>query len=186
MTRATLAISLFCLAFAIPAVAEDDPAFVGQWVLNAELSEEKQPKKKSGGGSGFRPSVSIGGIYVPVPGGGDSGGGTPIKTPDAVYAKQITIARLDAKTVVVKYHKLGVDTYVAGNVQGTKTRWSDDKLTSSYKATSASVNESFEVEDDGRLHITIKVNPKSGSTRTFKRVFERAADRAEAAAQPPS
>lgn len=173
LIRSLPVIIVLAFAFDVPSYAEGRPAFLGQWVLNAELSEAEQPKKKSrSGGSGFRPNVSVGGIFLPVPGSGGESGGAPIKTPDAVYAKSITVYQED-DGIVVDYNKLGQDKYVAGNVQGTKTRWSDRKLTSSFKTTSASVREQFEVKDDGRLYITIKVNPKSGSTRTFKRVFDR-------------
>jgi hypothetical protein len=171
VSRRLSTLLLLTLALVRP-VSADDLTLLGEWVLNAELSQEQQPKKKSGGGGGFSPNVSVGGIYIPLPGGGGESGGTPIKTPDAAYAKTVTISRED-DDIVVHYHKLGKDTYVEGNIQGTKTRWSTRKLTSSFKTTSTSVKESFEVEDDGRLHVTIKINPKSGSTRTFKRVFER-------------
>ena len=185
MTRISTIIILAAMTISAATGAEEPPDFIGQWVVNTELSEQEQPKKKKSGGGGFFPNLSVGGIYVPLPGSGGEGGGTPIKTPDAVYAKQVTISQQD-KNILVKYHKLGEATYVAGNIQGTKTRWNQTKLTSGFSATSASVKETFEVKRDGRLYITVKINPKSGATRTFKRVFDRDTGDPEAAPEDDS
>ena len=55
-----------------------------------------------------------------------------------------------------------------------KKKWSSRKLSSSYVSTSRKVSMTYEIRKDDRLLVSVKLNPKKGPTREFKRVFERA------------
>ena len=60
-----------------------------------------------------------------------------------------------------------------GNVQGTKTRWNQRKLTTRYATTSRKVSRTFEIQQDGRLLVTVKLDPNRAKAAVHKRVFDR-------------
>ena len=86
----------FLLLVAVGASAKGEPTdLLGDWVLNSELTHELQPKQSGGGGGGFgSPTISIGGVGVPLPGGSSSAasGGT---------ARDPRVLRCDAMTVTM-------------------------------------------------------------------------------------
>ena len=46
-------------------------------------------------------------------------------------------------------------------------------LSTDYESTSRKVTRTLEIQKDGRLLMSVKINPKKGKTRRFKRVFDR-------------
>jgi len=154
-------------------------ALYGRWLLNTELTREAQPEgKASGGGLGGvgRPTVSVGGLPVP----GTGGGGTPAiagnaRDPGVLRCEQLEIEPVGEE---VRLTYVGVDSeqLKAGDDQGRVTRWTRDSLYSVYETTQRRVSQDYELRDDGRLLVTVKVNPNQGPTITTKRVFERPAE----------
>ena len=53
------------------------------------------------------------------------------------------------------------------------TSFSQRKLTSKYQTTTRKVSKTFEMRSDGRLLVTVKLNPNQGKTIVHKRVFDR-------------
>ena len=103
---------------------EAKPDLTGVWVLNADASQELVRKKKTGEGlGGLRSSVSVGGIGIPLPGGGQAAAtsGTKLKDPDVLFCQQLEISVVD-EVVVVSYQGLGEDRMKPGKHQGKKVR----------------------------------------------------------------
>ena len=168
---------LLMISAAVPAAAAES-ALSGRWTLNHELTREVQPDgpKQRGflGGNLPRTGVSVGGVPLPTP-----GSTTPMpsagaaKDPHILHAADFTIEPAgDALTL--DYGGGRSDTLKRGNDQGLVSRWSARKLTTRYETTSRKVSQVYEVQRDGRLLVTVKLNPNQGPTLVHKRVFERA------------
>jgi hypothetical protein len=163
-------------AAAAPAAA-DSPGLIGEWTLNNELTIEVQPEGKethrfSGNGS-VRPSVSVGGIPIPTGGGTQREYSTsPSSDPKVLSCTELAIEHL-GDDIRLTYQGVGSETLKPGKVQGTRTRISQTRLTSQYATTTRKVSKTFELRDDGRLLVTVKLNPNRGATVVHKRVFDR-------------
>ena len=153
---------------------------LGNWVLNQELSRELQPansnqKKNLFGGLSSSPSVVVGGIPIPVPGSSSiqtaSSGAIP--DPRVLRCEQMTI-ELVGEDILFTYVGFGTEKLKQGNVRGTRTTYQSKKLTSRYETTSRKVTKTFVLTKEGRLHATVKLNPKKGKTLIYHRVFDRA------------
>jgi hypothetical protein len=176
--RHTAAAVLILSLLAQPALAGTSELY-GRWILNHELTSAEQPDgpEQRALFSGLpQTSVSVGG--VPLPGSG--GSGTPpvpgsSKDPDVLRCGELTIEPLGDKLhlTFVGVNSVSIE---RGDDQGLISRWSDRKLTSRYETTTRKVNQSYEVRRDGRMLVTVKLNPNRGATVIHKRVFERAAD----------
>lgn len=154
----------------------DSSGLFGSWTLNNELTSEVQPAgketRKFGNGS-VRPSISVGGIPVPV-GGSPQGeySTAPTHDPKVLRCTDLDVEQV-GDDIRLTYRGVGSETLSPGNVQGTRTRISRHKLTSRYETTTRKVSKTFELRDDGRLLVTVKLNPKQGATVVHKRVFDR-------------
>ena len=170
-------VAVWLLVWLIPAAAwsQTPPDWLmGDWVLNSELTHELQPRESGGGsGGGFAaPSIIVGGVGIPLP-----GAGTP---PVAGAARDPGVLRCDAMTVTpadgnlhFRYQGAGEEIMKPGNDQGRRTSWNKRRLTQKYTTTSRSVTKTYELDDDGRLLVRVKINPKGSKSVTHVRVFER-------------
>lgn len=152
------------------------PDLTGVWVLNADASHELVRKKPGGNGlGGLRTSVSVGGIGIPLPGGGQSaaGSGTKLKDPDVLFCQQLEISVVD-EVVIVRYQGLGEDHMKPGKHQGKKVRWTGSKLSERYETTSRKVDKKFQLTSSDQMRVTVTLNPRQGSTREYRKVFDRA------------
>ncbi|MFP6815404.1 MAG: hypothetical protein VB948_07640 [Pseudomonadales bacterium] len=161
----------------IGTAAADSPGLIGSWTLNNELTLEVQPEGKQtsrwGGNSSVRPTISVGGM--PIPTGGSSQGqysSAPTRDPKVLSCAELGIEHV-GDDVHLTYVGVGSETLTPGNVQGTRTSFSQRKLTSRYETTTRKVSKTFELRKDGRLLVTVKLNPKQGATVVHKRVFDR-------------
>lgn len=148
---------------------------LGDWVLNSELTHELQPKQSGGGGFGT-PTISIGGVGVPLPGGSSSAA-------NAGTARDPRVLRCDALTITMAeenvhfvYNGSGEETMKPGNDLGRKTSWSRARLTQHYSTNVRRVKKTYEVDDEGRLIVRVKISPKGAKSATHVRVFERPSD----------
>lgn len=163
------------LLAATAALAKGEPTdLLGVWVLNSELTHELQPKQSGGGVGGFgSPTISIGGVGVPLPGGSSSAASSGT-------ARDPRVLRCDAMTVTMTeedvhflYNGSGEETMRTGNDHGRKTSWSTRKLTQKYSTNVRKVRKTYELDDDGRLIVRVKISPKGAKSATHIRVFER-------------
>jgi hypothetical protein len=152
-----------------------ESALLGHWSLNHALTLEVRPpdpKQRDVLGNLPRTNVSVGGIPLPIPG---SGQPPPVagsaRDPAILHSASLTIEPAGEALRLV-YDGGHSDTLKPGNDQGLVSRWSRRKLTSRYETTSRKVSQVYEVRSDGRLLVTVKLNPDQGPTLVHKRVFD--------------
>jgi hypothetical protein len=163
---------------ALPARAADG-ALAGRWILNEPLTAEAQPedpRQPSLLDNLPRTTVSVGG--VPLPGSGGArlptvSGSAP--DPDVLRTRELVIAPA-GDVLRLDYVGVGSETLQRGNDQGLVSRWSGRKLTTRYETTSRKVRQTYRVRRDGRLEVTVVLDPNEGPTLRHERIFERAAD----------
>lgn len=172
--------TLFACALSLvtPSGWAQPEALFGTWRLNNELTTDVQDSRSGPDLSmgNVSTSVSVGGI--PLPTGRNNPPAEyatlPSKDPDVLRASELTIEPL-ADAVQLTYRGVGSETLSKGNVQGTRTRWSKSKLTTRYATTSRKVSRTFALRDDGRLLVTVKLNPNRAKAAVHKRIFDRVA-----------
>ena len=151
---------------------------VGAWTLNVERTEAIQPDNSKnrwweGLGGNFSTSVSVGGIPVPTGSPGPEPElGSP-GPPQMLRCQTFTVERLD-DSLLLTYQGVGSEELRPGAYRGMRSQWSKRKLTSNYESTSRKVKRSLEVGRDGRLLMSVTINPRKGKTLRYKRVFDRA------------
>ncbi|MCZ6852637.1 MAG: hypothetical protein O7G86_01855 [Gammaproteobacteria bacterium] len=168
------------LAGLLPNGASAD-TLLGYWVLNQELSRELQPantnqKKSLFGRSNGSPSIVLGGIPIPIPGRSGSTqevSSGPTTDPRVLRCEKMTI-ELVGDDILFTYAGFGIEQLKQGNDRGTKTTYKSTKLTSRYTTTSRRVTKTFELTREGRLHVTVRLQPTKGKTLIYHRIFDRA------------
>jgi hypothetical protein len=164
----------FSLALLAPAVEAAGPPewLLGNWVLNSERTHELQPEQSSNDGSGFgSPSISVGGVFIPLPGGSQpSTGGA--RDPNVLRCASMTVA-MQGPDIHFSYTGAGEEVMKAGNNQGRKSSWNTSKLTQKYTTTSRSVTKTYQLDSDGLLVVKVKINPKGSKSATHVRAFQR-------------
>ena len=151
------------------------PDLTGMWVLNADASQELVKKRTGGGFGGLHSSVSVGGIGFPLPGGGqaEASSGAKLKDPDVLFCQELQISVVD-EVVVVSYLGLGEEQMKPGKHQGKKVRWTGSKLSEHYETSSRKVDKKFQLTAPDQMKVTVKLNPRQGSTREYIKIFDRA------------
>lgn len=164
------------LASSIAAAADPPDWLLGAWVLNNDLTVAAQSKKRSGGApsfGGISSSVSVGGVFVPIPGGGSQAStGGSARDPQVLRCTELQV-EMKGDNVHFTYAGVGAETMKPGDNQGRVTRWSRKKLTSKYETTSRKVSKTYALQKDGTLLVTVKIRPKQAAAIVQKRVFQR-------------
>ena len=75
--------------------------------------------------------------------------------------------------VLVNYGASASAEFVPGKHRGRTTRWTHKKLSQTYSTLSRRVSQTYQLERDGDLLVTVKIDPKEGRSRVYKRVFDR-------------
>jgi len=173
----SLPLFALCAALSFAACAEE-LALVGAWTLNVERTGAIQPDNSTsrwweGLGGNFSTSVSVGGIPVPT---GSPGPAPELGSPgppQMLRCQAFTIKKLD-DSLLITYQGVGSEELKPGAYRGMRSQWSRRKLTSNYESTTRKVKRSLEVGRDGRLLMSVTINPRKGKTLRYKRVFDRA------------
>jgi hypothetical protein len=167
---------LICVFFglwAVGAAAAPPEWLLGDWVLNSQRTHELQPKQSGGGNGGFgSPSISVGGVGIPLPGQASQ---TPVgsaRDPRVLRCEAMTV-NTEGDNVHFVYLGAGEEIMKPGNDQGRKTSWNRSKLTQRYSTTSRTVTKTYRLEEDGSLEVKVKLAPKGAKSVTHIRVFER-------------
>lgn len=182
------------LGFASGAAAKGADAgsnVLGRWVLNNEATVAAQPEDARQGFSlgRVKPSITIGGVPVPLPSGPDVPDTGRAQDPEVLRCAELVIG-VDEEDVTLSYDGDRSARWREGSYRGMTTRLDRRRLTSRYNTLSRKVRKTFELRADDRLEVTVVINPKSGKKITYKRVFDRASldhepvDSTESAAQP--
>lgn len=175
MIRRALALALFFGAGTTQAAGLE---LVGAWTLNVERTEEVQPDNSTssrweGLGGRFSTSVTVGGIPVPTGGRNPQEQVSEPGSPQMLRCHAFTIEQL-ADSLLLTYEGVGSEMVKPGAYRGMRSQWSSRKLTSNYESTTRKVKRTLEVGKDGRLLMSVTINPRKGKTRRFKRIFDRA------------
>ena len=155
-----------------PLLATD---LTGEWAYHPEKSAEVRPtNKRPSIFAKIKPSVSIGGLPVPLPGDDSDGEASEAsaRDPDVLYCRDMSIKEIDG-AVMVTYGALSSAEFVPGKHLGRVTRWTGKKLSQTYTTTSRKVSQTYELHRNGDMLVTVKINPNQGRTRVYKRIFER-------------
>lgn len=165
------------LVTALPAATMQAAAFpealLGEWVLNNERTHEIQPEQGGGfDGFGVTPSVSVGGVPIPLPGAASTPSSGPVSDPRVLRCGRMKIEMQDANVRLI-YEGVGEEIMKPGNDLGRKTRLQKTKITQFYETNTRKVHKTFEVQKDGSLLVKVKLNPKGAKSVTQVRVFER-------------
>ncbi len=175
MLRRALTLLLLLTGSALAAA----DGLAGRWQLNEALTRELQPPQKgpTSTSSGMGPPrIYVGGMPVPVPGtsGPQPGIGGAAPDPMVMRCTEVTVSPAGDE-LLLEFQGMGSERLKRGNVQGMKSRWNEGKLTTSYETTTREVSQTWEVDREGRLLVTVKLNPDHGKTQTHKRAFDRVA-----------
>ncbi|MEM6708803.1 MAG: hypothetical protein AAF648_08460 [Pseudomonadota bacterium] len=178
--RSVLALFIFTSVVYAPGTrAAAEAAWLGHWLLNADLTAEAQPENVESrsllpAGRG-RATISVGGIPLPVPG-GSAPSASPqsnARDPAVLRCKELTLTRSSDDEIELVFGTIGDDRLRKGTYRGVKTAWSAKQLSSRYQTTERKVTHRYELRDDDRLVVTTTIKAKGQRKRTFKQVFDR-------------
>ena len=152
-------------------------ALLGTWTVNIERTQAVQPDNANvrwweGLEGNFSTNVYVGGVPVPVGGGARPEGDAGIPNPEMLRCQTFSVAR-NEQGLLLTYHGVGEEKIRSGAYRGLHSAWSRSKLTSNYESTSRKVKRTLEIQRDGRLLMSVIINPRKGKTRRFKRIFDR-------------
>ncbi len=150
---------------------------LGTWTVNVEQTQQVQPNNANvrwweGLQGNFSTSVTVSGVPVPVGGGAKPEGDAGIPNPEMLRCQTFSIER-NEHGLLLTYQGVGEEKLRPGAYRGLHSAWSDRKLTSNYESTSRKVARTLEIQRDGRLLMSVTINPRKGKTRRFRRVFDR-------------
>lgn len=178
-TRLLLLLLLCCAGPAYSTGAAADTKLIGRWVLDQERTAAIQPEQPQENNwlknQNISTNVSYGRMRLPKLrnkiGPVDS---RAAPDPDILRCKEMLIEP-DKDALRFTYVDVGSEVRKQGTYRGAKIRWNNTKLTESYKSTTRKVTHKFEIQDDNKLLVTVKINPDKGATRTYLQVFDRIA-----------
>src|SRR5262245_26401170 len=152
------------------------PDLSGRWQLNAELSENAEPKLEavhSGQSGGHGPGRHVGGLF----GGGPSVAQMEEARDLLLNAPPWFVVRQDGERVVLTDNSGRVRTLTANgrkesmNGREVLTRWDQDRLTSEISLGHAKVIETYERGTNGQLIVTTNLDMR-GRDVSVRRVYE--------------
>lgn len=159
----------------LPTAAKEPSRVLGYWTLNNEQTVAAQPEDARQGFSFGRvtPSVRIGGVPIPLPSNTPAQESGRAEDPPVLRCADLQVG-FDDRDVMLTFDSEREARWRHGKYRGMTTRLTSNRLTSRYDTMTRKVRKTFEVRSDGRLEVTVVVNPKSGKKITYKRVFDRA------------
>lgn len=166
---------LLLLLGAWPAQATE---LIGYWVLDQEGTAAIQPEQPQENNwfKNQNISTTVSAAGMPLPRLGSKVAPVDSRAapdPDILRCKEMQIEDVN-DSLRFTYVDVGSEVRKQGAYRGAKTRWNKKKLTESYKSTTRKVTHKFEIQDNNKLLVTVKINPNKGVTRTYLQLFDRA------------
>ena len=96
----------------------------------------------------------------------------PSKDP-AVMRCNVMSIETDGDRIKLTYDEDGRETIRKGHYRGRDTKVKKKEFQQKYKTPDRKVTKTWSVRDDGRLLVSVKLNPTRDRARTFNRVFDR-------------
>lgn len=147
----------------------------GHWRINLEETDKVAVKFKEGSGmsgNNFKPSISVMGLPMPRSYRQSPMSNLAAKDPKVLRCTDMQIA-IEKKKVELTYDNADSERLVKGEHRGRTSKWSKNKLEQRYKTPERSVRKTWTLRDDGRLMVSVKLNPRGDKARTYNRVFDR-------------
>ena len=150
--------------------------FDGHWVINHEETDKVAIKYKDGSGTAgnqFKPRVSIGmGLPLPQRFKQSPMSNLSPKDPEVLRCNTMQIETEGKKTKLL-YDNVEKETLYRGHYRGRDTKKSKSKIEQKYKTPDRKVTKTWTLRADGRLLVSVKLNPRNDKARKFNRVFDR-------------
>ncbi len=156
--------------------------FEGAWRINYEETDKVAVKYKDGSGmkgSNFKPQVTIMGMPLPGQSRPRSNSRLSAKNPKVLRCTTMDIT-VDGKQIDLDYDAEGKETLRKGHYRGRDTEITKKRIRQKYETGERKVTKTWSMRDDGRLFVSVKINPKGDKARTYNRVFDRVVAGAEA------
>ena len=147
----------------------------GHWRINLEETDKVAVKFKEGSGvsgGSFTPNISVMGLPLPRSYRQAPMSNLAAKDPEVLRCTDMQIA-VDKSSVALTYDSSDEEKLVKGEHRGRTSKWSKNKIEQRYKTPERSVRKIWTVRDDGRLLVSVKLNPRGDKARTYNRVFDR-------------
>jgi len=164
---------IFLIMFALPAIAESQ--FRGTWRINLQETDKVAVKFKEGSGmmgNKLRTTGSVMGLPLPSRYRQSAMSNLPAKDPQVLTCSNMSI-ELEGDKVALRYDADGKETLRKGEYRGRTSSWSKTKIEQKYKTPERRVKKTWSLRDDGRLFVSVKINPTNDRARTYNRVFDR-------------
>ena len=184
-----------CLhATTLQAAPNKSSPFEGSWIINHEETDKVQVKYKDGSGvqgdaSRFKPKITVG-MGLPMPQRFKQAPMSNLspKDPEVLRCSTMTINHEDKKRkkTTLLYDGVNKETLVSGHYRGRDTKKGKKKITQKYKTPDRKVTKTWSIRDDGRLFVSVKLNPTKDKARVYNRVFDRVTSETDAAATSTS
>ncbi len=152
--------------------------FDGKWRINHEETDKVAIKYKDGSGvqgngSRIKPTIDVG-LGLPLP---QRIKQPPMSTlaasdPDVLRCTTMEIASA-GKKIRLDYDQAKKETLVKGDYRGRTTSINKKRIQQKYKTTERRVTKTWSIREDGRLLVSVKINPSNDKARTYNRVFDR-------------
>lgn len=169
-------IFLLCASLACSVHARSEPAGLpGDWRINLEETDKVAVKYKDGSGmkgGNFKPTISVMGLPLPSSMRQGPMSGLRAKDPQVLTCTDMLIA-IEEEQVALVYDGRGDEILKKGSYRGRTSNWSKKKIEQKYKTSERSVKKTWTLRKDGRLLVSVKINPRGDKARTFNRVFDR-------------
>jgi hypothetical protein len=95
-----------------------------------------------------------------------------VRDPDVLYCKIMSLENIGG-IIRVSYGTLSSSEFVPGRHRGRVTRWTGKKLTQSYETTTRKVTQTYQLQKNDNLLVTVKIKSRQAPTRVYKRIFDR-------------
>ncbi len=154
-------------------------SFEGTWTINHEETDKVAVKFKDGSGvqgNKWTPNVSVG-LGLPMPQRFKQAPMSNLspKDPEVLRCTTMVIDVNDRK-INLDYDQTESETLVKGDYRGRKTRWSKKEIEQKYRTPDRKVTKTWTLREDGRLFVSVKLDPHKDKSRRYNRVFDRVPD----------
>lgn len=169
----------------VQAASRETNGVVGEWVINAKLSEAVRPEQPEQrnflDNQNINTSVSVGGLPLPKIGVRQA----PMleesaKHPEVLQCQALKIEESASpsnnskvKRLELTFVGVGEETVVVGEFRGIKTKYTGKTIDQRYQTTERKVKKLYEIRKDGRLEVTVTIKPDGAAKRIYKQVFDR-------------
>ena len=161
------------IMLALPVAAESQ--FSGAWRINLEETDKVAVKFKEGSGmmgNKLRATGSVMGLPLPSRYRQSAMSNLPAKDPQVLTCTNMSIDP-QGDRIALRYDGDGKEILRKGEYRGRTSTWSKTKIEQKYKTPERRVRKTWSLRDDGRLFVSVKINPTDDRARTYNRVFDR-------------